>query len=277
MKSLGRKVRRLISRCDVCHMVKHPNRRFETESRIRIPKTAGELCMVDLYGPLPTGRGGVCYIFVCLDVFTKFVKLYALRAATARACLQKITKHYVADVIRPKCILSDNGTQFTSPVWKRQLADLAIEGKFCPVRRPQANPSERFIEEIGKFFKICCFQSHRRWPELLPKVDEWLNHTMADSAGFCPVELMFELLPDLFKKFLKKDANQLPQDESLLDKVLRAYLRMKLKTGGKKKCQKRGQHEWKPQGGDLVLSRCQPVSEAAKGVTSKFTRPYEGP
>jgi len=27
----------------------------------------------------------------------------------------------------------------------------------------------------------------------------------------------------------------------------------------------------------LVLSRCQPVSEAARGVTSKFAKPYEGP
>lgn len=211
-------------------------------------------------------------------MFTEFVKLYALRAATARPCLQKINKHYVADVIRPKCILSDNGTQFTSPVWKKQLADLAIEVKFCPVRRPQANPSERFFKEIGAFFKICCFQNHRRWPELLPKVEEWLNHTRADSAGFCPVDLMFnESRPDLFKKFLKKDADQLPPDESLSDKVLRAYLRMKLKAFRRKKHQKRGQHEWKPQVGDLVPYRCQPVSEAAKGVTSKFTRPYEGP
>jgi hypothetical protein len=120
VKNLGHKVRRLISRCDVCEMVKHPNRRFETESRIHMPKAAGELRAVDLYGPLPTGRGGVRYIFVCLDVFTKFMKLYALRAATARACLQKITKHYAADVIRPKCILSENATQFASPVWKKQ-------------------------------------------------------------------------------------------------------------------------------------------------------------
>jgi len=80
-------------------------------------------------------------IFVCLDVFTKFVKLCALRAVTARACLQKISKHYVADVICAKCILSDNGTQFTSSVWKKRLADLAVEVKFSPVRRPPANPS----------------------------------------------------------------------------------------------------------------------------------------
>jgi hypothetical protein len=40
-----------------------------------MPKTAGELCAVDVYEPLSTGRGGVCYILICLDVFTKFVKL----------------------------------------------------------------------------------------------------------------------------------------------------------------------------------------------------------
>jgi hypothetical protein len=108
------------------------------------------------------------------------------------------------------------------------------------VRRPQANPSERFMKEIGKFFKIYCFQNHRKWPELLPKVEEWLNHTMEDSAGFCHVELMFnELRPDLFKAFLKKDADQLLPAESLSDKVLRTYLRMKLKAERRKKHQKR--------------------------------------
>ena len=35
-----------------------------------------DLVAVDLYGPLPKGRGGVVYIFVVLDTFTKFVRLY---------------------------------------------------------------------------------------------------------------------------------------------------------------------------------------------------------
>ena len=97
---------------------------------------------------------------------------------------------------------------------------------------------------------------------------------MTYFTGFFPVELMFnELRPDLFKKILKKDADQLPLYESLSDKVLRAYVRMKLKSGRKKKRRKRGQKEWEPQMGDLFLSRRQPFSEAAKGVT----RPYEGP
>jgi hypothetical protein len=60
---------------------------------------------------------------------------------------------------------------------------------------------------------------------LLPKVEEWLNHTTVDFTGFCPVELTFiKSQPDIFKKLLKKDAAQLPPDESLLEKALRAYL-----------------------------------------------------
>jgi transposase InsO family protein len=62
--------------------------------------------------------------------------------------------YYVKAVVSPKSILSDNGTQFTSPTWKKQLTELAIEVRFCPVRRPQANPSERFMKEIRNFLKI---------------------------------------------------------------------------------------------------------------------------
>jgi hypothetical protein len=53
VSNLGRKVRRLIASCDVCQRVKHPNRSFEAECRSHVPKAAGELCAVDLYGPLP--------------------------------------------------------------------------------------------------------------------------------------------------------------------------------------------------------------------------------
>jgi hypothetical protein len=35
--------------------------------------------------------------------------------------------------------------------------------------------------------------------------------------------------------------------------------------------------KWKLQVGDLVLAKCQAVSDAADGITKKFARPYDGP
>jgi len=142
-QNLSRKIRRLISRCSVYRMVKHPTRRFETECRSHIPKAVGEICAVDVCGPLPSGRGGIHYIFVCWDVLTKIFKLNVLRAATTKTCLQKTTTQYVANVTRLTCILSDSATQFTSPVWKKRLTDVGIEVKFSPTRKPQAIPVER--------------------------------------------------------------------------------------------------------------------------------------
>jgi len=63
----------------------------------------------------------------------------------------------------------------------------------------------------------------------------------------------------------------------LSDKVLKAYIRIKSKASRRLKGQKRGLYKWEPQIGDLVLSRCQPVSEVLKGVAGKFSRPCEDP
>jgi hypothetical protein len=91
-----------------------------------MPTAVREICAVDVYGLLPSGRGGIRYIFVCLGVFTIMFKLYALRAASTNTCLQKTTPHYIANVTHPTCILNNNATQFTSPVWKKRLVDMGI-------------------------------------------------------------------------------------------------------------------------------------------------------
>jgi hypothetical protein len=124
-------------------MVEHPTRRFETECRRHIPRAVGDICAVDIYGPLPSGRGGIRYIFVCLYLFTKIFKLCALRAATTKMCLQKTTPHYIANVTRPTSVLNENATQFSSPVRKKQLANVGTEVKFSPMRSLQAIPIER--------------------------------------------------------------------------------------------------------------------------------------
>jgi transposase InsO family protein len=111
-------VRRYISHCGVCQRVKHPNRAFEIDRRSHLPTKTGELVTLDLYRPLPTGRGGVKYLLVCLEVFSRHVTLYSLKTATTKSCLGKLTNQYFKNVVQPKIILSDHGSQFTSPVWK---------------------------------------------------------------------------------------------------------------------------------------------------------------
>jgi hypothetical protein len=109
----------------------------------------------------------------------------------------------VVNVTHPKCILSNNGTQFASKIWKNKLADMKIDVMFSPMRHSQANPSERCMREIGKFCRIYCNETHKRWPELLSHIEGWINGTLSDSTGYSPVELIFDSpKADLFEEFL---------------------------------------------------------------------------
>jgi hypothetical protein len=245
IKNLGRKVSKVLSCCDVCQRVKHPNRAYEIESRSHLPTKPGELCALDFYGQLPVGRGGVRYILVCLDVFSKHTKLYPLRAATTKACLNKWRADYFPHVIKPSCILSDHGTQFTPPMWKKVSSELDVTVKHSPVRHPESNPVECVMKEIGKYCKIYCHITQKKWPELIPQGKSWLNTTISSSTGFASVELMSnEKRPNLFGEILSKTKDQQPGTENLQDKITLAYLTMKKKAAKRKRRRKVASTKW---------------------------------
>jgi len=101
-------------------------------------------------------------------VFSKHVKLYPLTAATTKACLNKLRNHYFLHVVKPEVILSDNGTQFHSPVWKRKLEALNVQVRHTAVRHAQANPSERCMKEVSVFFGYAAAKTTRNGQNLSP-------------------------------------------------------------------------------------------------------------
>ncbi|PNF35650.1 hypothetical protein B7P43_G17966 [Cryptotermes secundus] len=233
---------------------------------------------LDLYGPLPTGRGGVKYILVCLDVFSKHVALYALKSATTKSCRNKLKSHYFPEVTTPQCIPSDHGSQFTSPSWRKALTDLNIDVKYFPIRHPESNPAERVMRELNKYFKIYCHTTQEKWPEMVPYITKWLNTSVSGTTGYSPIELMFdEPRPDLFREILDKTSEQLPEAETLESKTLKACARMKLRANDKRNKSKTGTTKWRPQLNERVLLRCQPTSDVAQGVIGKFQHPFDGP
>ena len=102
VRDFGKKLWRFIASFDVCQRVKHPKMSFTTQEKHDFPKRPG-------YVP---------YNFVCYDVFSKFIKLSALKSATTKVCLNKLVNHYFIKVIKSKVILSNNASQFRSPSWR---------------------------------------------------------------------------------------------------------------------------------------------------------------
>lgn len=233
---------------------------------------------LDFYGFLPIGRGGVKYLLVCLEVFSKHVTLYPLKSANTRSCLNKLVKHYLTKVVQPQIILTDHGSQFTSARWKKTLTDLGILIKYTPIRHPASNPTERIMRELGKYFRIYCEEAHKKWPELVPYIQNWLNSSITDTIGYAPVELLGgNPRPDIFHSLLKKYPDQTLPEESLTEKIIQAYARTKLKAEKRRLKRKDKNKLWNAKPNDLVLIRKQHITHFIQGINSKFNKPYEGP
>jgi hypothetical protein len=191
--------------------------------------------------------------------------------------LNKLTEHYFLQVLRPKCVLSEHGTQFNNQKWKQTLSDLKIE-VYSPIRHPQSNPSERVMRGLGKFFKIYCNNARKKWPELIPHMEIWLNSTVSSATGYAPIELMFDdPKPAIVREILKNTPDKLPEEVSFEDKLLRAHAKLKLKAHERKRRRKIGTTKWETKLNDQILLRIQPTSDAAQGISSKFVRPFDGP
>jgi hypothetical protein len=119
---------------------------------------------------------------------------------------------------------------------KNKLSELDVTVRYSPIRHPESNPVECVMREIGKYCKIYCHTTQKKWPELIPKIESLLNTTISDLTGFTPVELMFnDIRPDIFSKILNKTKEQQPNNEELQNKIKLTYLTLKKKAAKRKR------------------------------------------
>ncbi|KAG8227778.1 hypothetical protein J437_LFUL006412, partial [Ladona fulva] len=251
---MGRLVRNVIRACDSCQKTKFPNRYAEGPLQNIIPSKPKELYAVDIYGPLPKTKFNNKYVFVVLDVFSKFVQIYPLNKPTAKNCLNKLINYYFKLCGVPECVLSDHGTQFTSHVWKQNLHDLGVQAMYSSIRRPQKNPSERVMRELSRIFRTFCFNDHKSWFNLIPQINCWFNNLTHEATGYTPMEVHFGRRPsrEVDKEFL------IPE---IYNKRRRAQ-KAKLVTFDVN---------------DSVLLRTPKVSDSKAQLFHKFFHSYSGP
>ena len=89
----------------VCQKCKDTsNRVLFGGTRAIVPLGRGELVSADYIGPLTVLSAGVRYLFVIVDNFTKYVRLFTLRRATTAATLRRV-RQYSEEFGTPKACL----------------------------------------------------------------------------------------------------------------------------------------------------------------------------
>jgi len=172
-------VENYVFNCLTCKMNKYKNSTLQGEFQSVTADRALQLISVDLFGPLPVGQHSWEYIVVCMDVFTKFTRLYPSVESTTHYCLiqvQKFVDEY-KNLSKVDTILTDNGTQFISSGWVDHWEGQDIRTRLTSLYHPQANPVETRMKVIGDCLRILCPTEHWKWSLHLKTIERRLNET----------------------------------------------------------------------------------------------------
>ena len=277
VKGMRRYIAKILKTCHICQLTKYDQKCKKVPLKIITAERVRQIISVDFYGELPESRGGCGYIFTCIDVFSRFVQLYAIKKANADTILNKIFNHFIPTYGPIEAIISDSGSQFCSKKFNERLMKNNIKLYHSPYYTPSNNLIERQHKEMGKFFRVLCHDSHKSWACHVDLIQNIINQTYHSTIEFTPMELFLNKKPTrIWQNYIKSNINN--------DKNIPYEEKLYLAKENVKKNRKRANDllnkytvKIKYNIGDLVSVRARNKSDVLQGKISKFFDIFYGP
>ncbi|KAI5346796.1 hypothetical protein L3X38_014675 [Prunus dulcis] len=141
---------------------------------------------------MPQGKGQVKYAVVAVDYFTKWVEAEPLATITAAKIEDFVWTHICCRFGIPYAIITDNGRQFDSELFRHFCTRLKINLFFASPAHPQSNGQVEAINKIvKKLLKRQLDKAKGAWPEKLPEALWAIQTSYRTSTGETPFSMAF--------------------------------------------------------------------------------------
>lgn len=198
-------VNKYVRSCEECQKNKYPNK------TIKMPMGEQKECeepwdsiAIDYVGPFPMSKRRNRFLFVVTDIFSKFCVLKPMRQSDAKTMVRFLEDEIFLVYGVPTKIISDNGPQFISKLYKDLLEKYKISPKYNAAYHPQHNPAERINRVVLGSVRAYVGDNHSTWDEAIPKIACAIRTAEHNSAGFSPYKINFG-------KNMELDGNRLPK------------------------------------------------------------------
>jgi transposase InsO family protein len=186
----------MVKRCEACQFhakqIHQPAQELQT-----IPLTwPFTVWWLDILGPFPRAQGGYRYLYVATDKFTKWVEVEPVCTIPARSAVKFICG-LVCHFGVPNCVITDNGSQFTSGLFWEYCASAGIKICFASVAYPRSNgQDERANAEVLKGLKTRSFNAKleacgKKWLDNLQSILWSIWTTATKPTGETPFFLVY--------------------------------------------------------------------------------------
>ncbi|KAL7073689.1 hypothetical protein ACQ4LE_007495 [Meloidogyne hapla] len=274
-------VGKYVKQCDECqrrkiiglHQSKEPITPIEPASR------PFQRIHVDLMGPVPKARSGYKYILMVVDSFSKMMIPIPLREQQAETVMNALLAHVITKFGVPECLVSDQGTQFMSTIFKDvgELFGIKLQTT-TPYHQSANGQCERYNRTLADM--IGTTTKGKNWPEVLPLLAFAYNTSLNMQIGETPFFVAHGWQARLpseneLNKGEKGNEDVSMYVQELRERVKEVHDRVKNKLDLNVERMKRQQKftnsiEWKE--GDLVLTK---IEEKGSKFGNKFQGPYQ--
>ena len=188
---LSKDVGEFIKGCALCNKNKGGQRKNVfplTQNHAGVPM---EKVHIDFMGPYPVTKRGNQHILVMVDQFTKWIEVIPLPSQTAEETAKAAVNEFFSRFGYPLQVLSDQGTNFESDLFKEMCKLLRIHKARTTAYRPSANgQAERMNRTMLAAIRSFVNAQQNDWDEFLPQIASAIRAAVNRSTGYTPNRLM---------------------------------------------------------------------------------------
>ncbi|XP_021996221.1 uncharacterized protein LOC110893418 [Helianthus annuus] len=147
---------------------------------------------MDIVGPFPPAKGGVKFLLVAIDYFTKWPEVKPLAKITSKQIIDFVWENIICRYGLPGVLVTDNGKQFAEKPFSIWCKEYKITQVFSSVAYPQLNGQvERMNRSVVEGIKARLGRYENNWLEELPSILWAIRTTEKTRHKRTPYSLVF--------------------------------------------------------------------------------------
>ena len=191
--NMKQEVEEYVKRCAKCQMNKQL--RPKSKAPMEITSTADhpfERCALDVVGPLTETDSGNKYILTFQDDLSKFLIAMPIPQQDAETVARKFVLEVVLKFGAPMQVLTDQGSNFLSELFKNTCKLLKIRKIQTTAFHPESNGGlERSHRVLAEYLRHYVSEDQTNWDVWLPYGVYVYNTTVHSATNFTPFELVY--------------------------------------------------------------------------------------
>lgn len=206
---MKKEIEKYIKTCNICQLNKSGK---STKMKMVLVKPANfpfEKIYLDIVGPLPMTEDGNKYILTIMDDLSRYMNGYAIPDQEATTITHTFVSQILGHHKTPKIILTDQGSNFTSKLFKKVCKLFNIKKIQTTPYHPETNGAlERHHKPLADYLRSFSKSNSNNWDQLLPYAMYTHNNSINAATKIAPNDCLFGYISEMPSKLKRSPGVQ---------------------------------------------------------------------